>query len=445
MVERGERRRLALIADQGAEDSISPAEAQHLLCQRLDSLARSGSIEPDDVHRLIRSVYLHNYHPGEIIVPRGVRAGCLGLVVRGQVAVQTGGGQTARTEVVLLPGSTFGEGLLLEGKASSTTLKALTSCDIWFIHRDDLQALETARQAEARTSRLRHLGRWALGLAALGLVLLGLLSLASVRRTLALVPMGLGQWCARQGWDGCAAPAWTAAANLSPADANPLLALGTLYFEQGEIGAAERAFEAARDLNPDLPEVYNNLGVIYARQGEHERAIAAFQEALSLEPGIATTERNLGFSLQAIHAYDEAIDHYQTALALGEPQTSTLASLAIAYYEAGQPDQAANVAREALLYDERLAPAYMVLGAVALKSRQPEEALPDLQRAIALDAGYGQAYFYLGLAYKSLDRSTEAIVAFEQALIVADDEATRVQIRRHLSELYEVEKQSRAP
>ena len=210
-------------------------------------------------------------------MPRGVRAGCLGLVVRGQVAVQTGARRTARTEVVLLPGSIFGEGLLLEGKASSTALQALTPCDIWFIHRDDWKMLETARQAEARTTRLRHLGRWVLGLVAVGLVLLGLLSLAPVRRAVALVPMGLGQWCAREGWDGCAAQAWTAAANLAPADANPLLALGTLYFEQGEIGPAERAFEAARDLDPELPEVYNNLGLIYASQSNHQRAIAAFR------------------------------------------------------------------------------------------------------------------------------------------------------------------------
>lgn len=436
MAERGQRRRLALIADQGIEDSISPAEAQHLLCQRLEALAHSGMLEPDDVYRLIRSVYLHNYRPGEIIVPRGVRAGCLGLVVRGQVAVQAGGGRTARTEVVLLPGSIFGEKLLFEAAASTTVLEALTACDIWFIHRADWQTLEMARQAEARTTRLRHLGRWVLGLVAVGLVLLGLLSLAPVRRTLALAPMGLGQWCAREGWDGCAAPAWTAAANLAPADANPLLALGTLYFEQGEIGAAERRFEAARALDPELPEIYNNLGLIYAGQGNHQRAIAAFELALEMEPGVAAVERNLGLSFQASGAYLEALDHYQAALALGEPEAGLLVNVAVAYYESGQPVEAEEAARAAIALNENLPPAYALLGAIALDSGQAEAALAHLQQAVRLDDTYSEAYFYLGLTYKSLHQPAEAILAFERALALADDEATRVRVRRHLNELY---------
>ena len=55
------------------------------------------------------------------------------------------------------------------------------------------------------------------------------------------------------------------------------------------------------------------------------------------------------------------------------------------------------------------------------------------------------SHFYLGLAYKALDQPAEAIGAFEQALVSAQDEVMRVRIRRHLNELYEVERQSRVP
>jgi len=131
-------------------------------------------------------------------------------------------------------------------------------------------------------------------------------------------------------------------------------------------------------------------------------------------------------------------------LALGEPQLSTLLNMAIAYYEAEQPDKAKEMASQALRLDPNLAPAHTLLGAVALEARQPEKALPHLHHAISLDAGYGQAHFYLGLAYKSLDRSAEAIASFEQALVNAGDEVTRVRIRRHLGELYEAQDQGRA-
>jgi tetratricopeptide (TPR) repeat protein len=118
--------------------------------------------------------------------------------------------------------------------------------------------------------------------------------------------------------------------------------------------------------------------------------------------------------------------------------------LAIASFEEGQIEKAEGAAWEGLRLDPDLAPAYALLGAVALESRQPEKALPNLQRAVALDASYTQAYFYLGLAYKSLNQPGQAITAFEQALVHASDEEERIQIRRHLGELYEMQEQGTA-
>jgi Tfp pilus assembly protein PilF len=94
--------------------------------------------------------------------------------------------------------------------------------------------------------------------------------------------------------------------------------------------------------------------------------------------------------------------------------------------------------------DPNLAPAHTLLGVVALEARQAEKALPHLHHAISVDAGYGPAHFFLGLAYKSLGQPAEAVTSFEQALVNASDEATRVRIRRHLAELYETQDQGRA-
>jgi tetratricopeptide (TPR) repeat protein len=332
-------------------------------------------------------------------------------------------------------------------------LQALTRCEVQFLQRADLEALASERRAERQQVMFWGLvGASALALLVCLVALLAL-SLPWVRQMVALVPMGLGQWCSQQSrgndapqaYDRCVEWTWTLAANLTPADAMPFLALGTFYFEQGEVLAAEQSFEAARALTPDLAEVHNNLGLIYAEQGEHEQAVAAFQQALDLEPGTSAIEQNLGRSLQAMHAYDEALIHYQQAMAFGEPKTSTLVNMAIGYYETGQSRKAAELAEQVLRDDETLAPAHMVLGAVALESRQPEAALGHLRRAIALDDSYSQAHFYLGLVHKALDQPTEAIAAFEQALAIADDDVIRVQIRRHLKELYEAEEQDRSP
>lgn len=445
MAEDTRAEKLALAGEQAFDDRLSPAEAHQVVRQRLARLAAPWGLRSADLSHLARQMRARTYAPGEIVVPRGVRADCLGLVIRGQVAVHVGDRGAARLAVILLPGSTFGEAMLAGGHPSHATLQALTRCEIRFLRRADLKALRDERRIERQSKALWQLvGAGAVLLVMMVLLVLAL-SLPASRQALALLPMGIGQWCDGQGRETCAGRAWQVAANLAPANPNPLLALGEHHFEGDDLAAAERTFETALALAPDLPEAYNNLGLIYARQGAHERALAAFEKALSLEPGIAATEHNLGLSLQAVQDYEAAIVHYQSALALGEPQTGTLVSLAVAYYEVGEPVKAAGAAREALLYDESLAPAYAVLGAVALESRQPEKALPDLRRAIALDTSLGQAHFFLGLAYKSLDRPAEAIAAFEQALITAEDEVTRVRIRRHLNELYETEKQSGIP
>ena len=48
-------------------------------------------------------------------------------------------------------------------------------------------------------------------------------------------------------------------------------------------------------------------------------------------------------------------------------------------------------------------------------------------------------------APKVLDQAAEAIAAFEEALVHAEDEVTRIRIRRHLGELYALQEQGRYP
>ncbi len=428
-----------------ANARLSPAESHSIVRQRLATIAGQWDLRAADIHRLTKGMLTSTYAPGEIILPHGVRGDCLGLIVRGHVAVHLGKRGASRLVVILLAGSTFGEMMLAEGQPSNTTLQALTRCEIRYLRRADLQALRDERKTERRAAALGRLvtASALLLLAVMALILA--LGLPTGREVLAVVPMSVGQWCSEWQYDNCTWQAWQVAGNLAPGDPNPQLALGSYYYAHGDAASAIEAFERAQSVAPDLPEAYNNLGLIYAQQGEHERAIAAFRKALELEPGIAAAEYNLGASLQATRHYEEAIAHYQTSMALGGPQMVTLLNLAIAYFEAGQMQDAEIAARQVLRLAPDSAPAYTVLGATALEARQPELALSELQRAVALDAGYGQAHFFMGLAYKSLNQPEQAIAAFEEALVHAQDGVTRTRIRRHLSELYAQQERGRYP
>ncbi len=425
---------------QPEDTRLSPAEVHDIVRHRLGRLGLRAA----DVHRLSRGMHRRVYHPSEIIVPRGATADCLGVVIRGRVAVHVGSRAAARLVVVLLAGSTFGEAMLVESRPSHATLQALTRCEIGFLRRADLDPVLRGYQQERQVA-----GLWRLVRAAAVLLLVVLLALVAVgvpagRNALALAPMAVGQWCLEGGFARCAEESWRMAADLAPSDVNPLLALGNLYFAGDNVAAAEETFEEVRSLAPDLPEAYNNLGLVYAEQGDHKMAVAAFLRALELEPGIAAAENNLALSLQASKQEAEALEHYRLALALDEPQANTLANMAVAYYALGQPGEAATMARKALNYDQDLAAAYTVLGAVALEERNHEEAIAALQHAIALDAAQPQGYFFLGLAYKSLGRTAAATSAFERALATAADEETRAKTRRHLQELYDVPEASQS-
>ncbi len=426
----------ALTGESRFDNRLSPAEAHHLVRQQLARLVAPWGLSEADCSRLAGQMKPRTYAPGEIIVPQGVRADCLGLVVQGQVAVHLEERGSSRPSMILLPGSIFGERMLTAGQPSRATLQALTRCQIRCLRRSDLLALHAARRVERRSQQLWRLVKVS-GAALMALLLLVIaLGVPTSRQSLALLPMGLGQWCEARGRMACAVRSWQVAANLNRSDPNPRLALGMIAFEQGDLAAAQAHFEAALALAPDLPEAYNNLGLIYAAQGDCRKAITVFEKALALEPGIAVTEYNLGLCLQTLEDYRAAIAHYRSALALGGPRADALVGLAVAYYQTGELDQAAEAAREALRRDDSLAAAYVILGAVALAERHPQEALADLQQAVALDEGQSQAHFFLGLAYKSLGRRDEAIAAFEEALATARDRTTRKRIRRYLNELY---------
>lgn len=424
---------------------LTAAEVHQLASQRIARLPGARGLEAPDIRRLVWRMSPQSYEPGETIFRQGCHPDCLGLVVRGQIAVLADQLRGTRTVAVLLPGSTLGESLLGNDRPCQSTIQALTQCQVHFLHGADLRALAEERQAKQLKIRLR----WAERLVGSGVVLLLLallmLSLPVTRQALAVAPMGIGQWCSSQGYLLCSEEALGVATVLAPANPSPLLALSAHHVEQGNLETARALLNEAQAVAPQAAEPYNNLGLLYARQGNHTEAIRAFEKAQDLEPGIAATELNLASSLLAIEAYDQALDHYQAALALGSDYTLTLVNMAVAYYQAGKPEQALQAAQEALNDDPSLSEAHIILGAVALDQGNNTNALDHLQEATDLDPTSSQAHFYQGLAYKKMEMPQEAIRAFEEALAAADDEVDRIRIRQHLSELYIREGSGRTP
>jgi Flp pilus assembly protein TadD len=280
------------------------------------------------------------YGRGDSVLRADSRGGGLGLVVQGQLAVLANPSAT-RPLVVLTPGLTFGQRAAAIRPADAT-LKALTACEIWFVQPAALEAMAPAEPSRAQ--KRERTSPWGLlGLLLLIVLAVAVLALPDTQAELAALPMGLGDWCHRQGDTWCAGQAWMLAGRMAPLDASPLLALGNQALERNDLDAAEQRFEQARTADSDSPEAYNNLGAVYFRRGEYSRAVAAFEQALLLEPGSAATEQNLADCLLAMHAFDEALGHYQAAQSLGGSGDALLANIAIAYYQVGHPAEALDL------------------------------------------------------------------------------------------------------
>jgi tetratricopeptide (TPR) repeat protein len=426
----------SLLTDEMQLDAhLSPAQRRHIIRQRLAQLSDGVLLSGTNVARLSHQLTARHYAAGEVILKEGMYCDCLGLVTRGQVATYSSLSNRGRPLVLLLPGDTFGEAMLTDGRPSDSTLRAVTDAEVHFLRRADFLATVEQHQSRAPSTVKRWLRR--LAMTTLVCVIVGVsLTLTPTRRAVALVPYGAGLWLAQHGHAEWAETTWTLTQSLTPDWAAPYLSLGNLYFHQGQLDQAQAELEQALFLMPDLAEAHNSLGLLYAAYGDHATAIKAFRQALALEPGQATVEGNLSFSLQLVGQRDEALRHYALSHLLDAPHPVLLTNEAIAHYEAGNLTAAESIARQALDLNDTSAPAYTVLGASHLAQRHPWAARLALEKAARLDPTYSPAHFYLGLAYEALNQPSLAYVAFDYVVSLNPDSLARREAHRHLSELY---------
>jgi TolB protein len=167
----------------GAKSSPPPldlAQVQSIVHRRLETLAGGDLLSVAGISRLTRRLSPRQYTAGEVILKQGVRGDFLAVVSQGQVAVLSPQASEASTSarsndptVLLLPGSTFGEAMLLEGRPSGSTLAAFTNAEIYVLRRADLLAVAQQRSSRPRLEpRLMRRRGWALVLLLLAIVLL---------------------------------------------------------------------------------------------------------------------------------------------------------------------------------------------------------------------------------------------------------------------------------
>lgn len=146
-----------------------------------------------------------------------------------------------------------------------------------------------------------------------------------------------------------------------------------------------------------------------------------FNHLFPVDPAVAASFRLRAEGEQALRSGDmaAAIAHYEAARAAMTDDVDALAWLSVLYEIAGDEKAATAAATELARY---LPPA----AALALQSSlfsslgHGERALTLATAAIAADPGTVQAYLSLGSAYELLDDPAQAMAAYEQATLAAE-------------------------
>lgn len=175
--------------------------------------------------------------------------------------------------------------------------------------------------------------------------------------------------------------------------------------------------ETAQKINA-VKKAYNDAN--NARKLEnYQEALANYDKAISLDANFYKAYYGKGLTLKKLRKFNEALAAYQGALQQNPAYTEASVALGKIYGQIGQPDNAIKVYKAAVENSPGAYKAYYGLGAVYLnKKKDYNKAALNFQKATQLNPNYDLAFLSLGVALTELNRSNEALIAFDNALNV---------------------------
>ena len=194
--------------------------------------------------------------------------------------------------------------------------------------------------------------------------------------------------------------------------------LAQALMANGQPEEAVQAFETARAANPTDPEVAFLLGSAYLKLRKVDAAEQLFAEVVKAHPGPAT-DVLLGRTYRDAGQYDRARSVLRRALKV-DPKVRRahyyLGTTAILAQGVLGVDEAIGEFKAELQVSPRDVLTTLRLGMTLVEARQPAEAIPYLETVRKTDPPPPEAFYYLGRSYLALNRASEAVDAFRQAL-----------------------------
>jgi tetratricopeptide (TPR) repeat protein len=178
--------------------------------------------------------------------------------------------------------------------------------------------------------------------------------------------------------------------------------------------------DAALGITVFVPPQYSQ-GFALVRQRKYEEAIVELRAAVGRDPLVSdrvNSSPRIAAGIAALRQaqFKMAIEHLRAGLELSPESSEAHRILGTAYWA----DQAYDASSEQLAQAVRLNPrderSRMMLAEVLGESGQSAKAVATLQEAIAAMPDSGLAHYRLGRLYQSLQKESEALAEFEEAL-----------------------------
>jgi dipeptidyl aminopeptidase/acylaminoacyl peptidase len=144
---------------------LDSEQARDIVRLRLEQLVGGALLTEAGIARLSQRLVARHYDAGELIIKQGVRGDFMGVVVSGQVVVYSPRDDSPRApdqdkpSVLLFPGSTFGEAMLIDGRPSGSLLRAGADTQVYTLRRADFLA-EAGRPSPRSARRAGPSLRW---------------------------------------------------------------------------------------------------------------------------------------------------------------------------------------------------------------------------------------------------------------------------------------------
>jgi tetratricopeptide (TPR) repeat protein len=189
-----------------------------------------------------------------------------------------------------------------------------------------------------------------------------------------------------------------------------LYKLALAQYSAGRFGPASAALQKAIAIDDRFAEAYYLLGLCYRDLQKPQESLRALETSVRIAPAMLHAREELGDLYGRLGRSEDRILQLAALVAL-DPGPSRQVALGLAYAHAGQFDHAVTTLGKAADTYPDHAYTYVALGRVWLEKAQPHPDPVDLSKALgALQEAIGT------------DNSSEALMLFGRALLLAQDE-----------------------